>query len=103
MRWVAAAMAPAIGRTDAHARVRPGCGLLTPEPRDPERGVSGGRAAGAGDTPPRRAWVLVPPDAPPRCRPGRVPPAPSPALRPVPGWLLPGARGDAARTRRSGS
>lgn len=53
-----------------HART---LGVLTPDLRDPELGDSGGPAAGAGDTPPRRAWVLMPLDAPPQCRPGRGP------------------------------
>lgn len=74
--------------------------------RDPKLRVAGRPAAGAGDTPPCRTWVLMPLRSPARPgeamprRAGSRPPAPRP--HPLRG-LLPGAHGDLARLRRPGS
>lgn len=59
-----------------HARTHPGL-------RRPKLGVSGGTPQGAGDTPPRRAWVLMPLRRPARrARPSG--PGPVPGARPAP-------------------
>lgn len=106
-RLVAAAMALVIGyRAAAHTRARP---RSSPGAPHPKLGVSGGTAEGAGDTPPRCAWVLMPlrhpaPGAGGEAQ-GWVPlarPAPSPVPLSAPDRLLPEARGDLARTCKPG-